>query len=802
MRPPALYLEAFLFAFAVLLMEVSYTRVFSFKLVYYFAYLVIGIAMLGLGAGGVFVAVFPSLRRMPPEQLIPRCGVLAAFAVAAGYLLVAVIPLNLFAMIGALGTADFVFASGELVKLIVVCLAVFTPFFLAGLVLAIIFATDVDRISRLYGADLAGAALACALCIPLMTWLSPPGTIWAAGFAFAAASVRLAANSRPLLVTAAVLMVVLLGGAAAPTRLPDPVPDSFKVAPVGRIFSGWSPVFRVDVLPEIAGHNTMFIEHDALLGSAMRRFSGDFAPLGFETSDRQIPFRVLDRAPNVAIIGAAGGHEILASLYFGASHVTGVELNPVTVSLLRDHFADYTGRIAYDPRVTYINGEGRSFLQGSDKRYDLVWYVAPDSYAAMNAATSGAYVLVESYLYTKEMIITALERLTQDGVIAAQFGEFDMDGKPNRTTRYVATAREALRALGVKDPARHVVVSSAPGFGPQRLSTILVKREPFTDAEVERFARAVGAVPDSRIEFDGRTIGRDRPFGAALILPDAELPAWHAAQPFDRQAITDDAPFFWHFVRFRDALKPMMSHVEEGVGERVLLVFLGVAVLLAAVFLLAPLVMLRGVWREIPYKANTFVYFAALGLGFMLIEVSLIQRLTLFLGYPTHSLTVTLFALLVSSGIGSLLTDRLAGRWKQALPVYTAVLLLLVAFYEVALSTIVTYGIGWPFGLRVVTTAVLLVPLGLCLGAFMPLGLSAIANVTVHREEYVAWAWATNGFFSVVSSVLATILSMTMGLWWVMVCGAAVYVVAIVALWSLPARVPAETAEPRVAVAR
>jgi hypothetical protein len=190
----------------------------------------------------------------------------------------------------------------------------------------------------------------------------------------------------------------------------------------------------------------------------------------------------------------------------------------------------------------------------------------------------------------------------------------------------------------------------------------------------------VAAIEGGRVEFDGGATGRDRPFGAALTVPDQDLVAWHASQPYERGSITDDAPFFWHFVRFRDALRNMQGNVEEGFGERVLLLFLGVATLLAAVFLLAPLVTLRRVWREIPYKANTFVYFAALGVGFMLIEVSLIQRLTLFLGYPTHSLTVTLFALLISTGVGSLLTDRLAASWKRVLPVYVAVLVLLVAF--------------------------------------------------------------------------------------------------------------------------
>src|SRR5262249_9033862 len=147
--------------------------------------------------------------------------------------------------------------------------------------------------------------------------------------------------------------------------------------------------------------------------------------------------------------------------------------------------------------------EGRSFLEGSDQQFDLIWFVAPDSYAAMNAATSGAYVLVESYLYTTEMIQAALRHLSPDGVLCAQFGEWDIEGKPNRTTRYAATARQALEELGIKDPAQHVLVSSGPGFGPQHLSTILVKKQPFTDAERERFAHGVTKVPGGRVEFDG-----------------------------------------------------------------------------------------------------------------------------------------------------------------------------------------------------------------------------------------------------------------------------------------------------------
>ena len=207
----------------------------------------------------------------------------------------------------------------------------------------------------------------------------------------------------------------------------------------------------------------------------------------------------------------------------------------------------------------------------------------------------------------------------------------------------------------------------------------------------------------------------------------------------------------------------------------------------AALFLLAPLLVIRGVWGTIPYKWRAGVYFAALGAGFMFLEVSLIQRLTLFLGYPTYSLTVTLFALLISTGFGSLLSEHFVARRDAAMLTLGALLLVLVAFYERGLNPLVDHAIGWPLAWRVTLAVALLAPLGLCLGAFMPLGLRTVAAVTPHAEEFVAWSWAVNGFFSVVSSVLATILSMTVGFNLVMLAAAAVYLIGIAALRGIPA---------------
>ena len=157
------------------------------------------------------------------------------------------------------------------------------------------------------------------------------------------------------------------------------------------------------------------------------------------------------------IIGAAGGHEIQASLTYGAGQIDAVELNPVTVSLLRDTFADYAGNITEHPDVNYVQGEGRTYLARSDETYDIVWFVAPDSYAASNAATAGAFVMSESYLYTREMIEEAFDHLSPGGVIVAQFGDLDFAARPMRTARYLVTARAAIADdIGGDDFADHV----------------------------------------------------------------------------------------------------------------------------------------------------------------------------------------------------------------------------------------------------------------------------------------------------------------------------------------------------------
>ncbi len=796
------YLETFLIALAVVLLEVSYTRVFSYKLVYYFTYLVIGISLLGLGAGGVFFALSERLRRMPPERLVLACCLAGTTGVILGYFFVALLPLNLFSMIVSLPKGFVLDPLWEIAKLMAMLLVLCVPFLAAGIALSTIFATRTEDISRLYGADLVGAAVGAALVIPLLTSITPPGTVFLAGAAFALAGILLAKTLEPRWRSAATASLVLcLVAVAFPTALPNPIRDRVKgddsLPPA---YSRWNPVFRLDVMPiPNSDPPTNWMLHDGILGSTMISWDGEVESLErYDTMERSYPFRLLGPDARVAIIGSAGGNEILASLWFEASKITGIELNPVTVSLLRNEYAEFSGELAEHEDVTIVNAEGRSYLKSAGEAYDLIWLVAPDSYAAANAASAGAFVLSESYLYTREMIEEAVAHLSADGILCAQFGEIDYDIAPNRVLRYLGTARAALESTGIDDFERHVLVAVTPGFMRMSTATILIKKSPFTREDVETFLAATETIPEAKASYAPGYVEPHPHLDKVVADRGADLEGFYREYPYDVGPISDDAPFFWHFVGFGEALLGGQTNdqfnVEEGVGEQLLGVFLLAATILAAAFLLAPLVLLRKVWATIPYKANSGLYFASLGLGFMFLEVCLIQRLTLFLGYPTYSLTVTLFALLLSTGVGSLLSERWARAGSQALVSLLAGVALMVAFYEIALPAIVDLGVGWSLPLRVLLTVLVLFPLGLCLGAFMPIGLGSVSRLTEHGQEYVAWCWAVNGFFSVVASVLSTILSMSFGFSAVMAIGLGIYGVGVLAFLPIARRGTAASA--------
>jgi len=778
---PRYYAEILLVSLAGLLLEIAYTRVISFKLFYYYTYLVIGLALLGIGFGGVVVTISKRVHRATTDAVLVWSALLGALSVGVGYFIVVFTPLDTFA-IWRYGKAG---SFKNVALLVLICVAIFASFIAIGVIVSTLFGRHSDEIGKLYFADLFGAGLACAVVVTLLGSIGPPATIFLAGTILALVALRVAIRDRTtaVAVVAGVVAAGLAVAVIAPSVLPEPRLESSKddLGTSDVIDSRWSPIFRVDVVQ--ATPDIRILYHDGLIGSAIYRWDGTTADLErfkFDTNDRSLPFAVLGEPPsNELIIGAAGGHEILASKHFGADQIDAIELNPVTHDLVTNTYKDWDGDVGHAEGVNYVRGDGRSFLARSDDTYDLVWFPAPDSYSATNAATSGAFVLSESYLYTADAIQDSLEHLSDNGVLAAQFGELDFAKKPNRTSRYVATARKALTDLGVEDPSQHILVATSPtDLGAASYSTILVKKTPFTPEEIARFTEQLAGIEGAQLVYAPGEEVPPRPVAAIAATGNP------GDYDYDVSAITDNGPFFWHFTTFPTVLSDYTQSItttdrEDTVGERVLVLLLIVSLFLAAVFLLLPFVAIRDEWRRLPRKGMSAVYFCSLGLGFLFFEITLIQKLTLFLGYPTYSLTVTLMSILIFTGIGALMSGRIATPTGRTLGVLWGALAVLTAFYLFGLTPLTNALFDLPLLARALVAFVVLAPLGLCLGMFMPLGLGAVSRLSDFPREYVAWGWAVNGFASVVGAVLTTILAMTFGFNVVLVLALLVYAIAV-----------------------
>ena len=805
--------------FAGLALEIAYTRIVSFKLFYYYTYFVIGLALLGFGAAATVTALSARLRQRDALVTIRQIAPFGAAAGVLAYLLVARLPTNVNQIwAGTLGEAAV-----QLAILIVVALALTTLFFALGIVISVLIVVDAADVRKLYFWDLVGAALGCLLAVPLQRTIGPPTMVLATSVVFAALGLLVAVRTRAGVPLATGGVLVALVGAIVVGQL-DVRTDDAKTLRLSDdpAASEWGAVFRVDAVPTPSG-DLYTLHHDGLWGASIWRSDGTPATdARFDGDSRYLPWAKLGRNPErILIIGAAGGNEVQGALHYGAGHIDAVELNPVTHDLVTGQFNDYAGNFADRPEVDYVQGDGRTFLARTDHEYDLIWFVAPDSYAASNAATSGAFVLSESYLYTSEMIAESWAHLSPDGMVVAQFGDFDFESRPTRTARYLVTAREAVpefREPGVfAEHAMLMVESSSPdteGISFGRASTIMLSRPPIDAEAATRLAGYIPQVAGARAVHLPGGGGTGEGLTSQLITADqATVDRLVADYPFDIGAITDDRPFFWHFTPYSDVLTQFSRGYEDSeiaIGERLLLMLLAVAVVTAALLLFVPFVASRIVARRHPEARQAsprvlgrwrlLVYFAALGLGFMIVEISMIQRFALLLGYPTLSLSVSLFTLLIATAVGARYSDTLTRGRPARLAAVVAAMWAVTMLYLLVSDPITDAALAWPSAARILLVVALLLPVGVLLGMFLPNGIDAARRAAgesgADEGRLVAWCWAVNGFFSVIGSTATTMLSMTFGFNRTIVVGLVLYVAAVAVLATWRSTVPDRHAAP------
>ncbi len=769
--------------------EVVLTRIFSATLGYHFAFFAISVALFGVGVASVLVHVAQRtlLAAESRVRLSWFAGLLALSLVAADFGLV-----RLGSEWSRHPPTSAMQALGKMLALFALAAL---PFFVGGLTVCLAMSRNAPNAPRLYAADLAGAALGCLAVVPLLGVLGGPGAlVGSAGFAGVAAvlfmlsepsGAALRARSGVVVAGLAVVAGAALHGAGAlevraakgidlTERRPEWTRwNSFSmvsVLPVGG-FRGWGISPRYEgPFPE---QKTLFID----LGAAtmLNRFDGTPASGAYALFDLSaIVYRLRPEPREACVIGAGGGKDVLAAVLAGAKHVTGVEINPLIVDgVVRGAYREFTGNLYGRPGTDIVIEDGRTFIRRTNGKYDVLLLSMVDTSASTGA---GAYSLTENSLYTSDAFVDFYSRLAPGGIFSVS--SVTLEGIAVGA-RLVSIARDALERSG-HAPSGSIALLQTSWVGTTAtLHDLLVKPEGFSAEEVSTLRTAAKSLGFSIGYLPGDPPGPGAENeGIHLIATAPAETVRHAieAWPLDVSPVNDSRPFFFYQSRLRDFPAALLGVGAHGTGLAVLAKVLVVAFVMVFLFLIAPMAFARSEQVGPRASRTELAYVASLGLGFMFVEIGILQRFSIYLGQPTYSLVIVLFVLLVFGALGSRLSPSLAlaGRPPAVIAFFGAIAAVVVLL-ELALPALLRVTAPWPFAGRAMASTLAVAPLGFALGIPLP---TALARVGARSSSPIPWLWAMNSATSVLGSVLATFVAIHLGIDASLGTGAACYAVA------------------------
>jgi spermidine synthase len=757
-----------LITLSVLMLELSLTRLFSATMYYHFAFMAISLALFGSGASGVFVYIIQ--RGLKPErtgQWLSAAAMLFALS-------------NLYSLYVILAN-PLTFETGpeNYYRLAKIYGASSLPFFFAGCAVTLAITRLAKEISKLYLFDLAGAALGCLLLIPVLNSIGAINIVLLVSAIGAVAGVLFGISSEGNRATAACSLVLAVGLAglvgynSTTHRIDVRKSKGFEENKV--LFSKWNSFSRITVAGSFDTAVEIRIDADAATGiskdasnSALHQDAlGALSALAHN----------LNRDANVLIIGPGGGNDVMAARVFGQKHITAVEINPIIAHdvMSSEPFKSYSGSIYQQPDVRLVVDEGRSFIRNSQERYDIIQATMVDTWAATAA---GAFSLSENNLYTVEAFKDYVTHLTDDGALTMTRWYFE---PPDQLLRLITLTRAMMTELGISNPERHIMLVRDARSGYDRTpATYIFKKSEFTDEEV-RTIEDIATANGFQLLFTPLS----QPANVFTQMINAPDPAaiW-ANLDTNVEPTRDNNPFFFNSVRFANLWQVIEGTTGEwqktNLGTSILFALLGITSALVLLFIIGPLVLVRG--RAFTTRAGTkltnLLYFACLGAGFIIVEVAMIQKFILFLGHPVYSLAVVLFSVLAFSALGSYLSGRVSEeRLTPVLMKLLVILVLMVVLYIIALPPIFYGLVGLPREIRIVLAVVLMAPLAMVMGMPMPIGIRKLARTA---PEIIPWAWGVNGATSVMGSVAALVIAILTGFNQALLVGAGLYMFAMV----------------------
>jgi spermidine synthase len=791
--------------------EITLVRVFSYSLNPQLVYMAISVAMLGFGAAGTTLSMCPSLMAISRTNLLAACSLLFGTSTVVASAVFAHSSSDADASLWSGGTLHFVLFS--------------FPFFFAGVGVVATLTSNINNVGRTYFLNMAGSALGCVLVYPLLRLFGAESLLLIAALLSSTAGFLSLSKVRlplRLLAFAAVLLpAVAMKLPAFVAFQPDKAdfPHSFLRLVDGnpnesitshRQYAAWDPIAKVEVY-ELPGKYGFFagdvpvklFTQDAGSMSAMMGFAHHpIAATHFARGSVYGLATMMRPHADVLIVGLGGAPDLAAVLALGANSVTAVEINQANVELVRQQAA-YLGLDSPNaPPVTIKHADGRAFFRTAHERFDVIQMTGAETWAA---GTVSAALLSEYYLYTKEAFIDALNALKSDGLIAiTRFGA-------DEPRRVATTALEVLADRGVHRPDRHIaVIHQGKMWG-----TVLIAKNPFSPDDLARLIAIVNesdehASHNSFPYFESIGFGINGPFRPGY-LPDAsestpatfrnsysdvfyselmehsrrgELRAWYLKQQLDYSPTTDDRPFFFQMGRMQmptlnQILSPPPFTAYSWNLSNYISLTLNIGIWAFALILL-PLVAFRK--KRVSHRVHDLPalgFFFAIGLGYMLVEIGLMQRLSLFTGHPQHAISVVATSLLLSSGFGSFLasTWRATDRTKAA----TGLLFVIVIGigYQLLLPSLANALLLDEYA-RIALSAACIVPLGFVMG--IPFA-TALRLVGQRSAASLPWAVGVNGFAAVLATLAAVPLATKFGFGAVLCSGVISYLLASVCFY-------------------
>ncbi|MBI3787343.1 MAG: hypothetical protein HY276_03710, partial [Ignavibacteriales bacterium] len=730
------YAGLFLVTLSTLMYEILLTRIFSVTMWYHFAFVAISVAMFGMTAGAIVVYLFPRYftEERAHEHLALNSFLFAVFILVTFFTYLFMPFTTQISLKGLLSLGS-------------VYVVISIPFVFSGICVSLALTKFPSQISKLYAVDLAGSAVGCILVIYALKITDGPTTVFVVAFLACLGTVffsitsaitklkRIAIISSVVLAAAAIGHTILVQQQNPILRLKwvkgdrENQPQYEKWNSFSRVVIrgneeqetppfGWglSPAYPSDKKVK-----QLMMTIDAAAATVLTAYDGDTAHVEHLRYDVTNLAHYLRPDSKVLVVGTGGGRDILSALAFKQKSVVGVEINENIIDAVNRRFGDFTGHLDRDPRVTFVNDEARSYIARQKENFDIIQVSLIDTWAATAA---GAFVLTENSLYTVEAWKNFLQHLTLNGVLT--FSRWYFRDHPGEIYRLVSLAAAALKQVGVENPRQHIAIVRTMGSKTAEraigVGSILVGRQPFSDEDLNRLEGVVRS-----LEFDCVLTPRlsiDSTF-AKLLSKNNE--SFEATLPINIAAPTDDSPFFFHMMRPQDIFR--RAAWEQGtmrLNMQAVFILVGLLAIVLALTLLCIIIPLVLTTDKASLRGATpfFIFFASIGFGFMLIEISQMQRLIIFLGHPTYSLSVVLFSLLLSSGLGSYLTRTIpaADVTKGAYLRLSILLCMLVVFGALTPHAIAAFQDATTVVRILVATTVLFV-LGVSMGMAFPLGM-------------------------------------------------------------------------------